>query len=229
MDYLSLSAHFVCRRQTLQCPEGKSHSTQSEFAQERTNAWTSVLTRRAVSYLSALTVRWQCGLTTPRGRPLLPGCRPVTEQVQRFRPVGKQTISTTRWKVCVCLCVIHMLPFMYSHPADDLLQLELTTRSNHSVSISWRKYETARQEAGFVVEWYPEGYEQEELSWVRLGRSESSVLLTGGKKFKVCFSKGKSEDSFNKSIKTKTSLVWFKKTTGLNALLLFSHSFSWPA
>lgn len=81
----------------------------------------------------------------------------------------------------MCLCVIHPLPFIYSGPTDNPLEIELKTLSEHSVSISWRKFETARQQAGFVVEWYPEGHKPEELRWVRLGRKDSSAVITGGK------------------------------------------------
>lgn len=52
--------------------------------------------------------------------------------------------------------------------------------SNHSVTISWRKPETARQHAVHVVEWYPEGHKLEELRWIRLGRNDNHAVITGG-------------------------------------------------
>lgn len=85
------------------------------------------------------------------------------------------------WKVCMCLCVSHPLPFISSRPTDTPFEIELKTLSEHNVSISWRKSETARQQAGYVVEWYPEGHKPEELRWVRLGRKDSSAVITGGK------------------------------------------------
>lgn len=209
-DYLTFFAHSICRRQSLLCPEGKSRSTQSEFTvntHEWTSGWTSVLTRRAALCLSVLTVKWQCGLTTPRGRPLLQGCRPATEKVQLYltfcRPLPKTNyFNTTLETLGVCLCVIHL----YSHPSDHFLELEFQTLSNHSVSISWRQYESARPQADIVVEWFPEGYKSEELRWVRLGKHENSVVLTGGRKFQACF---KSGTFFTNILKQKAP--WFSR------------------
>lgn len=53
------------------------------------------------------------------------------------------------------------------------------TASNHSITISWRKVETAKQHAAYVVEWYPDGPNLEELRWIRLDRNDSHVLITG--------------------------------------------------
>lgn len=97
-----------------------------------------------------------------------------------FHPVKK----TNYYEVILeSLCVFEWYSpaSMNSHPTGDL-QLEFETLSNHSVSISWRKYETATHQAGFVVEWYPEGHKPDELSWVRLGRNDSSAVLEGGKR-----------------------------------------------
>lgn len=66
-----------------------------------------------------------------------------------------------------------------SVPAKPLqIAHEITGKS--SAAISWRKAETAEQQAGFVVEWYPEGHKLEELQWIRLGINDSRALLTGG-------------------------------------------------
>ncbi|XP_075943613.1 interleukin-12 receptor subunit beta-2 [Anarhichas minor] len=54
---------------------------------------------------------------------------------------------------------------------------------NHSVTISWRKHDTAPPHAVYVVEWYPEGNKLEELRWVRLGRNDNHAVLTGIKPF----------------------------------------------
>lgn len=51
--------------------------------------------------------------------------------------------------------------------------------SNHSVTISWSKPETALLPAGYVVEWYPEGYKQEELRWNKLSRNDNHAVITG--------------------------------------------------
>ncbi|KAI3368932.1 hypothetical protein L3Q82_025903 [Scortum barcoo] len=56
------------------------------------------------------------------------------------------------------------------------------TADNQSVAISWRKTEGAWIRAT-VVEWYPQGRKMEELRWVRLGRDEGNVVITGIKPF----------------------------------------------
>ncbi|XP_020509157.1 interleukin-12 receptor subunit beta-2 [Labrus bergylta] len=55
------------------------------------------------------------------------------------------------------------------------------TADNQSVAISWRNPEAAPVPAEYVVEWYPEGYKQEELQWVRLGRNDNHFVITGMK------------------------------------------------
>lgn len=66
-----------------------------------------------------------------------------------------------------------------SVPAKPL-QVVHKTEGKHSVAIYWRKAETAEQQAGYVVEWYPEGHKLEELQWIRLGSNHSHALITGG-------------------------------------------------
>lgn len=60
------------------------------------------------------------------------------------------------------------------------LEVVQVPASKHSVTISWRKPDTARQTAAHVVEWYPEGHKLEELRWVRLGWNDSHAVITGG-------------------------------------------------
>ncbi|XP_070689061.1 interleukin-12 receptor subunit beta-2 [Pempheris klunzingeri] len=57
------------------------------------------------------------------------------------------------------------------------------TANNHSITISWKKPETAPQHTAYVVEWYPEGHKLEELRWVRLGRNDSHAVITDAKPF----------------------------------------------
>ncbi|XP_035508641.1 interleukin-12 receptor subunit beta-2 [Morone saxatilis] len=57
------------------------------------------------------------------------------------------------------------------------------TADNHTVTISWRKPETAPPHVAYVVEWYPEGHKLEELRWVRLGRNDNRAVITGIKPF----------------------------------------------
>ncbi|XP_056234743.1 interleukin-12 receptor subunit beta-2 isoform X2 [Seriola aureovittata] len=47
-----------------------------------------------------------------------------------------------------------------------------------AVTISWRKPETARLPAAYVVEWYPVGLKLEELRWMRLGRNDNHAVVT---------------------------------------------------
>ncbi|XP_068175173.1 interleukin-12 receptor subunit beta-2 isoform X2 [Antennarius striatus] len=54
---------------------------------------------------------------------------------------------------------------------------------NHSVTISWRNPETVPKHAAYVVEWYPQGLQLEELRWVRLNRNVNCAVLTGVKHF----------------------------------------------
>ncbi|XP_076578979.1 interleukin-12 receptor subunit beta-2 [Chaetodon auriga] len=69
------------------------------------------------------------------------------------------------------------------HTKANLLKLVQVTKGNHSVTISWRKPETAPQHAAYVVEWYPEGHKLEELRWVRLGLNDNHTVITGVKPF----------------------------------------------
>lgn len=62
----------------------------------------------------------------------------------------------------------------------NLLTFVQVTEGNRSVTISWRKLETAPPRAAYVVEWYPEGHMLEELRWVRLGRNDNRTVITGG-------------------------------------------------
>ncbi|XP_076009180.1 interleukin-12 receptor subunit beta-2 isoform X2 [Genypterus blacodes] len=55
--------------------------------------------------------------------------------------------------------------------------------SSNTVSIYWRKPETAFLPAGYVVEWHPEGHKLDELQWVRVGGSENHVIITDMKPF----------------------------------------------
>lgn len=70
---------------------------------------------------------------------------------------------------------IHVPPF-----SAKPLEVVQVPASNHSVTISWRKPDTARQHRAHVVEWYPEGHKLEELRWVRLGWNDSQAVVTGG-------------------------------------------------
>ncbi|XP_047442367.1 interleukin-12 receptor subunit beta-2 isoform X2 [Mugil cephalus] len=54
---------------------------------------------------------------------------------------------------------------------------------NHSITISWRKPETAPLPAEYVLEWYPEGRKLDELRWVRLGKNESHAVISGIRPF----------------------------------------------
>ncbi|XP_056895021.1 interleukin-12 receptor subunit beta-2 [Takifugu flavidus] len=65
------------------------------------------------------------------------------------------------------------------HKKAKPLQIAHEITDQSSVAISWRKAETAERQAGFVVEWYPEGHKLEELQWIRLGLNDSRALLTG--------------------------------------------------
>uniref|UniRef100_A0A3Q1GX05 Interleukin 12 receptor, beta 2a n=1 Tax=Acanthochromis polyacanthus TaxID=80966 RepID=A0A3Q1GX05_9TELE len=54
---------------------------------------------------------------------------------------------------------------------------------NYSITISWRKAETAPLPAGYVVEWYPEGRQLQELRWVKLDKNENQTVISGIKAF----------------------------------------------
>ncbi|KAM9358033.1 interleukin-12 receptor subunit beta-2 [Symphorus nematophorus] len=69
------------------------------------------------------------------------------------------------------------------HTEVESLEVVHVPADNHSVSISWRKPQTAPQHVAYVVEWYPEGYKLEELQWVRLGRNDNRAVITGMKPF----------------------------------------------
>lgn len=60
------------------------------------------------------------------------------------------------------------------------LEVKHEPADNHSVTISWRKPETAPGHAAYVVELYPEGYKLEELRWVRVSRKDTRTVITGG-------------------------------------------------
>lgn len=62
-------------------------------------------------------------------------------------------------------------------PQDVVRQV---TADNHSVTISWRKHDTAPLHSAYVLEWYPEGHKLEELRWIRLGRKDNHAVITGG-------------------------------------------------
>ncbi|XP_073332771.1 interleukin-12 receptor subunit beta-2 [Pagrus major] len=65
------------------------------------------------------------------------------------------------------------------HKNANPLKVVHNTAGNHSVTISWRKPETAPPHAAYVVEWYPEGHKMEELRWVRLSRNDNQAVITG--------------------------------------------------
>ncbi|XP_041790745.1 interleukin-12 receptor subunit beta-2 [Chelmon rostratus] len=69
------------------------------------------------------------------------------------------------------------------HTKANLLTFVQVAEGNRSVTISWRKLETAPPRAAYVVEWYPEGHMLEELRWVRLGRNDNRTVITGMKPF----------------------------------------------
>lgn len=54
---------------------------------------------------------------------------------------------------------------------------------NYSITISWTKAETAPLPTGYVVEWYPEGRQLQELRWVRLGKNEEQIVISDIKAF----------------------------------------------
>ncbi|XP_078115485.1 interleukin-12 receptor subunit beta-2 [Sander vitreus] len=68
----------------------------------------------------------------------------------------------------------------FEPPQDVVRQV---TADNHSVTISWRKHDTAPLHSAYVLEWYPEGHKLEELRWVRLGRKDNHAVVTGIKPF----------------------------------------------
>ncbi|MEQ2237260.1 hypothetical protein ILYODFUR_021412, partial [Ilyodon furcidens] len=59
--------------------------------------------------------------------------------------------------------------------AKPLLEVQATA-DNHTITISWRKPETAP--AYYVVEWYSEGPILDEVRWVRLDRNENTIIIT---------------------------------------------------
>lgn len=114
------------RSQTIPPAEGKSHITESEFT-AKTRGWTSrrtlVPTTGIIQCHFVQTVKWPCGLATPKGRPLLQGCQPITKKVkkQQKKKTTKKLatsacfivlvsfIMNPFWKV-LSLCVVHPLP-----------------------------------------------------------------------------------------------------------------------
>ncbi|XP_026201283.1 interleukin-12 receptor subunit beta-2 [Anabas testudineus] len=70
-----------------------------------------------------------------------------------------------------------------SHTKAEPPQDVRATQGNHSVTISWRKPETAPPPVACVVEWYPEGRKLEKLRWVRLSGSDSHAVITDMKAF----------------------------------------------
>ncbi|TKS74770.1 Interleukin-12 receptor subunit beta-2 [Collichthys lucidus] len=69
------------------------------------------------------------------------------------------------------------------HTKAKPLEVKHKPADNHSVTISWRKPETAPGHAAYVVELYPEGYKLEELRWVRVSRKDTRTVITGIKPF----------------------------------------------
>ncbi|XP_027145819.1 interleukin-12 receptor subunit beta-2 [Larimichthys crocea] len=69
------------------------------------------------------------------------------------------------------------------HKKAKPLEVKHEPADNHSVTISWRKPETAPGHAAYVVELYPEGYKLEELRWVRVSRKDTRTVITGIKPF----------------------------------------------
>nr|XP_046246522.1 interleukin-12 receptor subunit beta-2 [Scatophagus argus]XP_046246523.1 interleukin-12 receptor subunit beta-2 [Scatophagus argus] len=65
------------------------------------------------------------------------------------------------------------------HTKAKSLKVVKEAADSHSVTISWRKPETAPRHTAYVVEWYPEGHKLEELRWVRMGRNENHAVLIG--------------------------------------------------
>ncbi|XP_008296047.1 interleukin-12 receptor subunit beta-2 [Stegastes partitus] len=51
---------------------------------------------------------------------------------------------------------------------------------NYSIAISWRKPKTAPLlPAGYVVEWYPEGHQLQELRWLKLDKNDNQTVISG--------------------------------------------------
>ncbi|XP_033477219.1 interleukin-12 receptor subunit beta-2 [Epinephelus lanceolatus] len=74
------------------------------------------------------------------------------------------------------------------HTKVNVMQFEppqdvQVSADSQSVTISWRKPDTAPLDAVYVVEWYPEGHKLEELRWVRLGRNDNHAVVTDIKPF----------------------------------------------
>ncbi|KAM4629561.1 interleukin-12 receptor subunit beta-2 isoform 2-T2 [Polymixia lowei] len=67
-----------------------------------------------------------------------------------------------------------------AHPPRDVRVMA----DNRSVTIYWRKPETALLPTGYLVEWYPQRQQLEDLKWVRLGRNESHAVITGTSEIK---------------------------------------------
>lgn len=65
-------------------------------------------------------------------------------------------------------------------PAPDVR----VSTGNDSITISWRKAGTAPLlPTGYVVEWYPEGRQLQELRWVKLNKNEKQTVISGIKAF----------------------------------------------
>ncbi|XP_061593779.1 interleukin-12 receptor subunit beta-2 isoform X2 [Cololabis saira] len=93
-----------------------------------------------------------------------------------------------------------------THHTEDTPLLGLrVTAPNQSISISWRKPETAPSR--YVLEWYPEGCKLEELRWIKLGQNETHTVITGIKPYE-CY-EGAVYVFYDKSSATKTRLKPF--------------------
>ncbi|KAE8294368.1 Interleukin-27 receptor subunit alpha [Larimichthys crocea] len=91
-------------------------------------------------------------------------------------------ISISRGKITEYKLEVHNLSSVLVFSTNPL-EVKHEPADNHSVTISWRKPETAPGHAAYVVELYPEGYKLEELRWVRVSRKDTRTVITGIKPF----------------------------------------------
>ncbi|XP_038151253.1 interleukin-12 receptor subunit beta-2 [Cyprinodon tularosa] len=94
-----------------------------------------------------------------------------------------------------------------THHTDDVLlaktaPLEIESKAeNHTVTISWRKPQTAP--AHYLVEWFSEGLMLNQLRWVRLNSTETFIKITDMNPYE-CY-EGAVYVFYNKSSVSKTS------------------------
>ncbi|XP_042340081.1 interleukin-12 receptor subunit beta-2 [Plectropomus leopardus] len=91
------------------------------------------------------------------------------------------------------------------------------TADKQSVTISWRKHDTAPPDSEYVVEWFPEGHKLEELRWVRLGRNDNHTVVTDIKPFE-CY-EGAVHVFYNGSSVSRTRFTGVATLTSVPAVV----------